>query len=455
MPRNTHRATNHHYRPHVITVPPAQVVADGQRLMRPGGAYGLAVALFGLLFLLGVVGFILRLSGGFEHRERWAYFGATIAFILSTFQSAPVVAVAGRLAKGHWRRPVTRTLEMCSLAGIISLLMVIPAALVLPPTFGRPSLYFDSPLGIPLVWNVVIFGALFLAGLGLVFLSARPDRAMVRALEGDFRAARAWPGATKQWRVLEKGMTLLSAFYLMAYVGAHTVFATDFAMSQIPGWHSAIFPALHAIDGLQAACATAILVMALVRRFGRLEAYISVDPFWGVAKLMLALTLLWMYFHFAEFLTLWYGRTPREIAVLTILYGGPYLGLFLVEFLFVWLIPFIMLLVFPVRRSIRWNVLVALSILFGLFLDRIRLYSAAFSVENVFEHMLEHIPGPYLPDAADIMILVGGISGAVLVYLLAVRLVPLLALWEVRQALLFSRAIRYLRTEATVVAKPE
>ncbi|MER3449438.1 MAG: hypothetical protein C4315_06610, partial [Chloroflexota bacterium] len=166
-------------------------MADGQRLMRPGGAYGLAVAFFGLLFLIGVAGFILRLSGGFEHRERWAYFGAAIAFILSTFQAAPVVAVAGRLAKGHWRRPVARALEMCSLAGLVSVLMVIPAALALPPTFGRPSLYFNSPLGVPLVWNLVILGALFLAGLGLVFLSARPDRAMLKALEGDLKGARA------------------------------------------------------------------------------------------------------------------------------------------------------------------------------------------------------------------------------------------------------------------------
>jgi len=55
----------------------------------------------------------------------------------------------------------------------------------------------------------------------------------------------------------------------------------------------------------------------------------------------------------------------------------------------------------------------------------------------------------------DLMILAGAISGAVLVYLLAVRLVPVLALWEVRQALIFSRAIPYLRTEAAVVAKPE
>ena len=46
------------------------------------------VTVLAFLFVLGVVGFIIRLSEGFsdENRANWGYFVATLAFIVTTFR---------------------------------------------------------------------------------------------------------------------------------------------------------------------------------------------------------------------------------------------------------------------------------------------------------------------------------------------------------------------------------
>ena len=58
-----------------------------------------AVALFAALFILGIVGFVIRLSDGVSDKAVWGYYAALFAFILSTAQAAPLVAIAPRIAK--------------------------------------------------------------------------------------------------------------------------------------------------------------------------------------------------------------------------------------------------------------------------------------------------------------------------------------------------------------------
>ena len=70
-----------------------------ERHQRTGLMYKRALILFGALFVLGIIGFIARLvSDGFSDKAAWGYYAATFAFILSTAQAAPMVAIAARSA---------------------------------------------------------------------------------------------------------------------------------------------------------------------------------------------------------------------------------------------------------------------------------------------------------------------------------------------------------------------
>ena len=99
-----------------------------------GSRYWGWVTVLAFLFLLGVVGFVIRLSDGFadENRANWGYFVAALAFIVTTFTAMPVISAGLRLAKANWRRPLTRVTENMAITGLLVVLMLIPALIALP-----------------------------------------------------------------------------------------------------------------------------------------------------------------------------------------------------------------------------------------------------------------------------------------------------------------------------------
>jgi hypothetical protein len=64
------------------------------------------------------------------------------------------------------------------------------------------------------------------------------------------------------------------------------------------------------------------------------------------------------------------------------------------------------------------------------------------------------MPAVYWPGLLDIGVVVGAISGTIFLYLLALKVVPPISIWEYKTALLYTVERRYLRTEVAVVAKP-
>ena len=99
---------------------------------------GLAVT--GLLFILGVVGFIMRATGdGFGAHGPWGYYAAIFSFVFMVTGSAPLAAAIFRVIKSHWRRPLTRVSELFAIVGIFNIILFIPLMFVLPD-FRNPEL---------------------------------------------------------------------------------------------------------------------------------------------------------------------------------------------------------------------------------------------------------------------------------------------------------------------------
>ena len=139
---------------------------------------------------------------------------------------------------------------------------------------------------------------------------------------------------------------------------------------------------------------------------------------------------------------------------------GPYLPAFMAAFILNFLVPLFTMMWNVVRKSIWGPVIIATSVLIGTFFDRIRLYVAAYSVPgigdpSVDKHELHEIPVANLPDLADVFIIVGILSGSILVYLLASRLVPVMNIWEQRELLLYKVHKTFHRTEVVVLGKPD
>ena len=444
--------------------PSAEEVVDHvlERHQATGSWFKILVVVLSGLFLVGVAGFILRLVGdGLSDRIYWGYYAALVAFLLSTAAAAPMVSIATRLANAHWRRPFSRLAEMFAVVGLFSLLLYLPLIWLLPSLEGRRSICFEAPIYSPHVWNTLAIAFLVLCGLGLLWANARPDLAMLRDRSTGSshrlfsRLAFNWQGTDRDWFLLKNRVGVLSAFYFMFLIYTHFIFSSDFSMALVPGWKDAIFPMHHALSSLQAGLALTIVAMFVLRRWGGYRPYFGLDQFWGLSKLLFALSLLWFYFWWSAFIVLWYGRQPGEQSVLELFVSGTYQPIFMVTFILNFVLPLVVLVWNFVRKSILGPVIIGISILIGTFFDRIRLYVAAFSIEDPTAHFLEVVPAAHYPDAADIMIIIGGLAGATLVFVLATRIFPLVGIWEVKEYLTLRTNTMFFRREVTVVAKPD
>jgi molybdopterin-containing oxidoreductase family membrane subunit len=463
--------TNGHHRPDILTKTPQQVTEEVLGgTFRAGSRFWLAAGVMFALLVLGVVGFIIRTGDGTAERGPWGYFGAMLGFLLTTAMAAPIVSVLVRLTKAHWGKPIVRAAQLWGVVGILCMLMIIPLLFILPSASGRNTIWFYDairtgwPPGAPHEWVLVSFIGLLVLSILLVWVDSIPDLATARdhapagARKGWYdRLSLGWEGTKKQWRVHRTALVLVGVLYLMNFVYVNFVYSSDFAQSFVPGWKDSIFPATHTVNGFQSALALTILTAFVLRTWGGYKDYIFTDQFWALAKLMLPLSVFWFYFWFSGFITYWYGRSPAEHGVLTLLYFGPYRNIFVTSVVLNFVLPLFLLIQNKIRRSILGPTVVAVSILVGTFLDRIRLYNAAFSVPNADlpHHVLEKIPPVHFPDGADVLIMLGAVGGAVFLFMMATRIIPVMNIWESKEALLLQRIVPVLKVQLKAIGKPE
>ena len=210
-------ASEHH--PEGMWVFPAPEAVTGDMAEKAAGmpkAIARALVVTGILFGLGIAGFVVRaLEDGFGAHGPWGYYAAIFMFLFMVTGAAPLAAVAFRFTKSHWRRPLSRVSELFAALGVLNVIMFIPLMIVLPsiknPEVGveeleiRRSIWFETPIGAPLAWDFL--GILFLAicSLAILWLSAMPDMAEGRLTATGFRRrlysllAGGWYGTKRQW----------------------------------------------------------------------------------------------------------------------------------------------------------------------------------------------------------------------------------------------------------------
>ena len=455
---------------------PRQMTRDmASRLSSMPGLMTLGLLLTFALLVLGVVGFVARAAAdGFDDRAPWGYYMATFSFIFMITSGAPVAAVAFRFTKSHWRRPLSRVSELFAVVGIFNIITFIPMMLVLPPILNpdtshvgaheleiRRTIWFEGPIGAPHAWDLAGIIGLAVTSLFILWLSAVPDMAEARNTAGGFRGwlyrllAGHWYGTKRQWNAQKAGLALLGAFYFMLLVFVQFIISSDYAQSMIPGYKDAIFPVFYTLTGFQCALGLCLIILYVMRRWGGYGEYYGKSVFWAASKVLLGLTLLWAYHLFSFFITYWYGRLFVEQNVIKYLMGDSYGGVFTANVALSFVIPFLLLLWNPVRRSAWGPPLAGLSALLGALMFSVRVFVGGANSGNVYAAFLDHVPAPVYPDVWDIFMVIGGIGGAAFVYLVATRILPVLSVWEVKEGALYQRMSRLIKGDYLVLAKPE
>ena len=193
----------------------------------------------------------------------------------------------------------------------------------------------------------------------------------------------------------------------------------------------------------------------VLRFFGGFKEYIGVNQFWSMAKLMLASSLLWMYFWWSGFIIYWYAKTPQAQDFLQLMWFGPYRTIFIITVLCNFALVLGILMWNPVRKSILGPTIVGCLIIAGAFLDKVRIYVGFYSVEEYTGHILQEIPEAVVPQTGDVLMVAGVIGGALLLYVLALKFVPIFNLWEIREGSMLQVIRPLKRLPLKILAKPE
>ena len=281
----------------------------------------------------------------------WGFYLTNFVFWIGISHAGTLISAILRLVNATWRRPVTRCAE------VITVFALMIGAMFPIIHLGRPWLFFwlvpyPSDREIwpnfrsPLVWDFFAINTYLIGSVMFLFLPMIPDLALVRDRSTGWRRrlysvlVLGWRGTTKQWHRLEAAMQIMAIAILPVAVSVHTIVSFDFSMVPVPMWHSTIFGPYFVAGAIFSGIAALIIAMAVLRRFLRLEAYLHPLHFQNLGKLLLLMSLLWVYFIFAERLTVWYGNEPSEMAVYWATQRGRYAPLFWTMVTCNFLIPF-------------------------------------------------------------------------------------------------------------------
>ncbi len=172
----------------------------------------------------------------------------------------------------------------------------------------------------PLLWDFLAILTYLTGSIAFLLLPMIPDAASATRPVGLAQTtlwpmSLGWEGTPKQWHRLESAMHIMAIAIIPVAVSVHTIVSWDFAMTPCPCGTRRIFGPYFVVGAIFSGIAALILAMALLRKFLHLEEYLQPSHFQNLGKLLLTLSLLWVYFTFAERLTTWYGNESSEMIV--------------------------------------------------------------------------------------------------------------------------------------------
>jgi hypothetical protein len=161
--------------------------------------------------------------------------------------------------------------------------------------------------------------------------------------------------------ILHARLTRYAILFIPIFAVTFTLMTFDWIISLEPDWFSTMFAVYVFAGTFVQGIAAVTLAVVLLRQFSSLGDSVSKDQLHDLGKMMFAFSTFWAYIWTCQYLLIWYGNLPEEVAFYIPRTNGLWLYLFALNLAVNWVIPFLVLL--PERRKRSPEILVAMSIL--------------------------------------------------------------------------------------------
>src|SRR5690625_61160 len=295
------------------------------------------------LLLLGVLGvsvvYLIYMGigiWGLNNPISWGWAIVNFVWWVGIGHAGTLISAILFLFRQDWRTGINRAAEAMTIFAVM-------CALIFPGIHvGRIWLvYWLFPLPnqmhmwpnfrSPLLWDVFAVGTYFTVSLLFWFTGLIPDlatmrdRAQTRARKiayGIFSVG--WRGSNRHWLNYERAYLLLAGLSTPLVLSVHTIVSFDFAVSQLPGWHTTIFPPYFVAGAIFSGFGMVLTLMIPVRKLFSLEDFITKRHLENVAKILLTTGMIVGYAYLMEFFVAWYGANPYESYTFIARMFGPY-----------------------------------------------------------------------------------------------------------------------------------
>ena len=421
-------------------------------LTPPGRTYWACVALLALTVGAGASTWMFQVwTGlgvtGLRQPVMWATYITNFVFWVGIAHSGTLISAILFLFRSRWRTPVYRAAETMTVfavmtAGLFPLihlgrvwffywLLPYPNERWLQPNFRSP-----------LVWDAFAVSTYLIVSVTFLFMGLIPDVAAARdAATGRRRRfyellALGWRGTDEQWRHFSMAYLLMAGLATPLVISVHSVVSWDFAMAQLPGWHSTIFAPYFVAGAIFSGCALVLTLLIPMRRLLGLEDALAPWHFDNLAKIILLMSLVVTYSYLSESFMAWYSANPFERTTYQMRYWGPYAPLFWTMVTCNCIVP-LALFAPKVRRNLKALFVISLLINVGMWLERFVIIAGSLSTNFMPSQW-----GVYRPTWVEITITVASFAWFLMWFTLFAKFLPIVSMTELKEGIPWLRQAR-------------
>lgn len=403
------------------------------------------LTLTGVLVLFGAIVYLFVTGVGIwgvNIPVAWGFAIGNFVWWIGIGHAGTFISAVLLLLRQRWRTSINRFAEAMTLfaAGIAGLFPILH--------MGRPWFFYwlvpyPDVMNLwpqwrsPLVWDLFAISTYLLVSLLFWYVGLIPDLATLRDRAGAAPPQRGkqvvygllalgWRGEARHWARYEQAYLLLAGLATPLVVSVHTIVSLDFAVGNTPGYHTTVFPPYFVAGALFSGFAMVLTLAIPLRAAFGLHGFITQRHLAYAAKIVLATSWLVVYGYASEIFTSFYSGDRYEQFMTVNRWAGPYAPVYWSMLTCNVLVPQLLW-----WRRVRHHValLFAISLLvnLGMWMERFLIV-----VSSLHRDFLPSAWGMFYPTAWDWITLFGSMALFAWLFLLFVRLLPLISMSEMR-----------------------
>jgi molybdopterin-containing oxidoreductase family membrane subunit len=408
------------------------------------GAFGVSSILI-TVFLIAVAYLLAVGVGiwGINIPVAWGFAITSFVWWIGIGHAGTLISAILLLMHQKWRTSINRLAEAMTIFAVMCA-GIFPLIHLGRPWFFYWLLPYPNTMALwpqfrsALVWDVFAVSTYFLISLLFWYMGMIPDlatlrdRARTRLAQVSYGVlAMGWRNSARHWKNYEAAYLMLGGLATPLVISVHSVVSSDFAVSVIPGWHETVFPPYFVAGAIFSGFAMVLVLAIVLRKAYGLEDFITTNHLDVMGKVLLATSWLTSYGYFSEQFMAWYGGDKPEADQYLFRMIGlrQYAAVSWTVFFCNTVVPQV-LWSQRMRRSQTALFLVSLAVLIGMWFERYMIILASLSRD-----FLTSSWGMFQPTLWDYLTFFSTIGVFLGLFLLFIRLLPMISIAEMRALL--------------------